>query len=67
MKEGDVAFFDFVAKGTSQMYIQRLVDRHLKGIYFMQLEGEYMQGKELDILPFYNIQETDTSEIYEDY
>lgn len=67
MKEGDVAFFDFVAKGTSQMYIQRLVDRHLKGIYFMQLEGEYMQGKELDILPFYNIQETDTSEIYENY
>lgn len=67
MKAGDIAFFDFVAKGTSQMYMQRLVDRHLKGIYFMQLEGEYMQGKGLDILPFYNSQETDQSEIYENY
>lgn len=67
MKEGDIAFFDFVAKGTSQMHMQRLVDRHLKGIYFMQLEGEYMQGKSLDILPFYNSQETDQSEIYENY
>lgn len=67
IKKGDIAFFDFVAKGTSQMYIQRLVDRHLKGIYFLQLEGEYMQGKGLDILPFYNRQETDHSEIYENY
>lgn len=67
IKKGDIAFFDFVAKGTSQMYIQRLVDRHLKGIYFLQLEGEYMQGKGLDILPFYNKQETDHSEIYENY
>lgn len=67
IKEGNIAFFDFVAKGTSQMYIQRLVDRHLKGIYFLQLEGEYMQGKGLDILPFYNRQETDHNEIYENY
>lgn len=67
MKEGDIAFFDFVAKGTSQMYMQRLTDRHLKGIYFMQLEQEYMRGKGLDILPFYNSQETDQSEIYENY
>lgn len=67
MKEGHIAFFDFVAKGTSQMYIQRLVDRHLKGIYFLQLEEEYMQGRGLDILPFYNKQETDHCEIYEDY
>lgn len=67
MKDGDIAFFDFVAKGTSQMYIQRLVSRHLKGIYFLQLEGEYMQGKGLDILPFYSRQEMDTSEIYENY
>lgn len=67
MKEGDIAFFDFVAKGTSQMYIQRLVDRHLKGLYFMQLEREYMQKKGLDILPFYGGKETENSEIYENY
>lgn len=67
MEEGDIAFFDFVAKGTSQMYMQRLTDRHLKGIYFMQLEREYMKGKGLDILSFYDNQETDQSEIYENY
>lgn len=67
IKEGDIAFFDFVAKGTSQMYIQRLVDNHLKGLYFLQLEKEYMQGKGLDIVPFYDENETEDSEIYENY
>ncbi|MCM1261841.1 MAG: hypothetical protein NC313_03895 [Butyrivibrio sp.] len=67
IKEGDVAFFDFVAKGTSQMYIQKLVDNHLKGLYFLQLEKEYMQDKGLDILSFYDKEETENSEIYENY
>lgn len=65
--EGDIAFFDFVAKGTSQMYVQRLVPNHLKGLYFLQLEREYMQEKGLDIVPFYGNGETDHSEIYENY
>ncbi len=67
IKEGDIAFFDFVAKGTSQMYIQKLVDNHLKGLYFLQLEREYMQDKGLDILSFYDKEETEGSEIYENY
>ena len=67
IKEGDIAFFDFVAKGTSQMYIQRLVSNHLKGLYFLQLEREYMQEKGLDIQPFYDKKEADNSEIYENY
>ena len=29
MAEGDIAFFDFVAKGTTQMYVQRLTENHL--------------------------------------
>lgn len=67
IKNGDVAFFDFVAKGTSQMYMQRLVKNHLKGLYFLQLEREYMREKGLDILPFYDKEEMDESEIYENY
>lgn len=67
VKNGDVAFFDFVAKGTSQMYMQRLVKNHLKGLYFLQLEREYMREKGLDILPFYDKEEMDESEIYENY
>ncbi len=64
---GDIAFFDFVAKGTSQMYMQRLVENHLKGLYFLQLEREYMRDKGLDIVPFYDKEETEDSEIYENY
>lgn len=67
VKEGDIAFFDFVAKGTSQMYIGRLVKNHLKGLYFLQLEEELMRGRKLDIVPFYEPGERDGSEIYESY
>lgn len=67
VKEGDIAFFDFVAKGTSQMYISRLVDNNLKGFYFIQLEKEYMEDKMLDIKPFFENTEFENSTIYEDY
>jgi len=52
MDEGDIAFFDFVARGTTQMYINRLLDRHLKGFYFLWQDQEYMQGKGLDVTSF---------------
>jgi len=67
MGKGDIAFFDFVAKGTCQMFIQRLVDDHMKGFYFLQLEPEYMIDKELDIQPFYFMEETDAGAIYDNY
>ena len=54
--EDDIAFFDFVARGTVQMYIERLLNRHLKGFYFSRLDQGYMQDKNLDILPFYEIE-----------
>lgn len=67
VKKGNIAFFDFVAKGTSQMYIQRLVDSHIKGLYFLQLEAEHMKDKGLDIQPFYSKEETDSSAIFDNY
>lgn len=67
MKKGDTAFFDFVAKGTCQMYMGRLLKNHLKGLYFLQLEEEYMRGKGLDIVPFYRADETGDSAIFENY
>lgn len=67
VKEGDIAFFDFVAKGTSQMYLGRLVDQHLKGLYFLQLEEEYMEEKGLDILSFYKRMEPESQSIFDDY
>lgn len=64
---GDVAFFDFVAKGTSQMYLQRLVDNHLKGFYFYQLEAEYMKDKNLDICSFYGNEKEEPCAVFDDY
>lgn len=63
--DGDIAFFDFVAKGTSQLFVQRFIPNHFKGLYFLQLEKENMEG--LDIIPFYSTQELESSAIYENY
>lgn len=67
LEEGDAAFFDFVAKGTTQMYMSRQLAQHLKGLYFLRLEEEQMQGKNLDIISFYNASERNTSAIFQDY
>lgn len=67
LRKGDIAFFDFVAKGTCQMYVQRLVENHLRGLYFLQLEPDYMKEKGLDIQPFYSQKELETSAIYDNY
>ncbi len=67
IQDGSVAFFDFVAKGTSQMFIQNLVPNHLKGLYFLQLEKENMKDKGLDIISFYDTEHLYHSAIYEDY
>ncbi|MDE5696549.1 MAG: hypothetical protein K2I96_03915 [Lachnospiraceae bacterium] len=65
--DGDIAFFDFVAKGTVQMYVQRLTCNRLKGFYFLQLEKEHMKEKALDIQSFYGEEETDCCAIFDNY
>ncbi len=64
---GDIAMFDFVAKGTTQMYLQRLVPNHMKGFYFLQLEPDFMSDKGLDIEPFYTEDEKNQSAIFDRY
>ena len=67
LNTGEIAFFDFVAKGTSQMYLGRLVPNHLKGFYFLQLDRREMEKYELDIVPFYKEEERESSIIFDDY
>lgn len=64
MEEGDVAFFDFVARGTVQVYIQRLMDRRLKGFYFWQQDPGYMREKGLDVQTFYSPDEDAIAQNY---
>ncbi len=66
-KTGDVAFFDFVAKGTSQMYIQRIVSNHLQGFYFMQLDAGDRKNNTSDICSFYENENGKTCAIFDDY
>lgn len=67
LKEGETGFFDFVAKGTTQMYMGRILRQHLKGIYFLRLDKEQMEGKDLDIISFYGTEEKNHSVIFKDY
>lgn len=67
LKNGGTGFFDFVAKGTTQMYMGRLMEQHLKGIYFLRLDQEQMRGKDLDIVSFYDTEEMNNSVIFRDY
>lgn len=67
VEDGSISLFDFVAKGTCQMYIQRLTQNPIKGLYFLQLEPEFVKDKNLDIKPFYTDMERDSSAIFDNY
>lgn len=67
IQDSDIAIFDFVAKGTTQMYLQKLFEQRLKGFYFLQLEPEFMADKGLDIEPFYADEKKNTNAIFENY
>lgn len=61
------ALFDFVAKGTVQLYLQRILKRRLQGFYFMQLEPDSMEGKGVAVEPFYLEAEKETSAMFDNY
>lgn len=65
--DGDIAFFDFVAKGTNQMYAERLVSNKFTGLYFLQPEPEFMTDKKLNIITFYEESERALSSIFNNY
>lgn len=67
IQDGGIAFFDFVAKGTTQLYLSKLIKQSLQGLYFLQLEEGYMKKYGLDIDAFYSADEKDKSTIFEDY
>ncbi len=67
LQNNEVAFFDFVAKGTCQMFIQKLIPNKVIGLYFLQLEPQFMKDKCMNIIPFYTESERETSVIFENY
>ncbi len=67
IKGSDIAFFDFVAKGTTQLFIQKFINRHIKGFYFLQLEKDNMKKEDIDIISFYDSGNLVDSSIFENY
>lgn len=64
---GAVAFMDFVAKGTTQFYLSRIINRELRGFYFLQPEPESMKKCGVNVSSFYTEDERENSSIYELY
>ena len=67
LHDGSLGMFDFVAKGTTQMYLRKLFSQHIKGFYFLQPEPEFMEDKGLDIETFYTDEEKNASVIFDTY
>lgn len=66
-KNKNILFFDFVAKGTCQFFIKKMVPNKIKGLYFLQLEPQYMNDKQIQIESFFTEREKIKSTIYQDY
>ncbi|CBK73520.1 hypothetical protein CIY_06000 [Butyrivibrio fibrisolvens 16/4] len=67
LSDGTTAVFDFVAKGTTQLFLQKIMKQQLKGLYFLQLEPEFMADKGVEIESFYTEEERDRSVIFDNY
>ncbi len=61
-----IVFFDFVARGTCQLFVEKILGKKFKGIYFMQNDVELMKQWKMDISTYYDTSLKD-NEIYEDY
>ena len=66
-KEGNIAFFDFVAKGTCQMFVEKILNKQLMGLYFLRLEEDNPKTQGLNIKAFYQAEEKSYSVIFDNY
>lgn len=66
-KEGTIALFDFVAKGTCQMFVEKILNKRLEGLYFLRLEEDDPKTSELKIKTFYQAEEKAQSVIFDNY
>ncbi len=67
LTDGKTAVFDFVAKGTTQLFLQKIMTQQLIGLYFLQLEPEFMADKNINIEAFYTEAEKNKSVIFDNY
>lgn len=64
---GKIAYFDFVAKGTCQYFLNKAISNPICGFYYMQLEPDMAEKNGLNIVSFYSEKERVNSAIFDDY
>lgn len=67
LDDTEIAFFDFVAKGTSQLFCQRLVSNRMIGLYFLQLPNNSEIATNLEVFSFIDTENKQNSSIFQDY
>lgn len=67
LDDAEIAFFDFVAKGTIQIYSQKFIKNRLKGIYFLKLPNEQKIASDVEIYSYINEKKLQSSSIYRNY
>lgn len=63
LKPGKKAFVDFVATGTCQNAVEKIMGEKMKGFYFLRLPSEEKEKKELGIDSLFN----ENKNFFEDY
>ncbi len=67
VRDGDIAFFDFVARGTVQRHISRLVDHRLRGFYFLFLADQQNKSDSLEAVSFCTLEDGAGDAVWKDY
>lgn len=44
-----IVFFDFVSSGTCQLFLEKILNRKLSGLYFARMKNDYKEKQELNI------------------
>lgn len=64
----ELSFFDFVSTGTCHLALQKIMNRGMHGYYFIQVESDEPEKKDLKVESFFGLDEAkEEGGIYEDY
>lgn len=65
--EGEIFFVDLSARGTIQMFCERLLEKKVKGLYFLQLDPEFAKTNDLSIESFFAEDGDENNTIFDDF
>lgn len=60
-------FVDMTAKGTIQKFLEKIISRRMRGLYFLQLEPDFAKANNLEIDTFYDINDVTGQSVFDDF